>query len=200
MNRRTLNILYLLIYCFAITLINNGNLFAQPSENHLILKSTIDQGGAVSKSTNYLLYDAIGQTSPIGIASSSNYRVFSGLLAGDLNNFKTEKVTSELNSDLPLHFKLYQNYPNPFNPRTTIEYDLPHPAQVFLSIFDLQGHNIRNFTTSTITPGRHGIEWDGRNELGFPISSGLYYYRIKIKPKESGNREFVDIKKMILLK
>jgi hypothetical protein len=89
---------------------------------------------------------------------------------------------------VPKNFELSQNYPNPFNPLTMINYQLPMINDVDISIYNLLGQKVVTLVNGRQQAGRHQVEWDAS---GF--ASGVYYYRI-----EAG--EFVDVKKMILLR
>jgi polyhydroxybutyrate depolymerase len=89
---------------------------------------------------------------------------------------------------LPEIFALYQNHPNPFNPTTAIGYQLSAVSDVELSIYNLTGQKVATLVSERKNAGHHKIEWDAS---GF--ASGVYYYRL-----EAG--EFVDVKKMILLR
>ncbi|MHB1050370.1 MAG: T9SS type A sorting domain-containing protein [Bacteroidota bacterium] len=89
---------------------------------------------------------------------------------------------------LPGEFRFGQNYPNPFNPSTTIRYALPHSAKVNLAIYDLLGRKIETLVDEVQTAGWNEVTWNAAQ-----FSSGMYFCIIK-----AGN--FVDIKKMILLK
>ena len=94
---------------------------------------------------------------------------------------------------IPNLYQLHQNYPNPFNPVTTLRYDLPEDALVNITIYDLMGHNVRSLVNSRQTAGYHSIQWDATNNLGEPISAGMYIYRIPAG-------DFVGVKKLILMK
>lgn len=88
-------------------------------------------------------------------------------------------------------FRLGQNYPNPFNPETTIEFDMPREGWVDLFIFNVQGHLVKRLSRKQLFgPGRHRIEWDGRNEKGNQVGSGAYLYRIST-PGYSKTRKMV---------
>jgi len=103
-------------------------------------------------------------------------------------------------SSMPTEFKLHQNHPNPFNPETTIDYQLPYSANVKLSIYNLQGQKINELINATKSAGTHSVLWNGRNELGQLVASGLYFYRIEAVPLEGGQQPFVEVKKMNLMK
>ncbi len=98
---------------------------------------------------------------------------------------------------LPKVFALSQNFPNPFNPQTVITYDVPEKVgsgvNVNIDIFNIHGQRVKNLVNETKEPGSYSAQWDGRNELGAHVSSGIYFYRIKAG-------EFVSTRKMVLLK
>ncbi len=76
-------------------------------------------------------------------------------------------------------FTLAQNYPNPFNPTTVIKFALPEAGATRLVIYDLLGREVRRLEMAVPEPGRYHFVWNGRNEYGTPVSSGVYMYRIK---------------------
>jgi hypothetical protein len=94
---------------------------------------------------------------------------------------------------IPEVFALRQNYPNPFNPTTQIRYDLPEDALVAINIYDIMGRSIRSLVNSKQTAGYRSIQWNATNNLGEPVSAGMYIYMI-----QAG--EFRQTKKMVLLK
>lgn len=76
-------------------------------------------------------------------------------------------------------FRLEQNYPNPFNPATTIQYQLPQKMHVRITIYNLQGQQIRELVNDTVPAGSHSITWSGDNDQGLPVASGIYFYQLK---------------------
>ena len=86
-----------------------------------------------------------------------------------------------------------QNYPNPFNPSTTISYFLPEKSPVKLQIFNLLGQPVRILTEGEQPAGSHSVVWDGRDENGSPLSSGIYFYRLQ-------SRTYSAVNRMLLLK
>lgn len=105
----------------------------------------------------------------------------------------------ELASDiLPVKFTLDQNYPNPFNPTTQIKYALPLQSKVSLSIFNLLGQEVTRLVEMEQVPGFYEAEWNGTNDFGTPVTSGLYFYRLEAQG--SDGRTFREVKKMLLLK
>ncbi len=89
--------------------------------------------------------------------------------------------------------RLLQNYPNPFNPSTTIRYVLGESGPVKISVFDVQGALVRILKDGTVDAGEGAVVWDGKNEAGLPVSSGVYFYRFV-------SSAFSQTKKMVLLK
>ena len=93
-------------------------------------------------------------------------------------------VAAEAGEVRPAGFVLEQNYPNPFNGRTTITYELPKPGAVELTLYDLLGQPVRRLVSEYQVAGSHRIAWDGADEKGNPVASGVYLYRLK-----AGNRQ-----------
>ena len=79
----------------------------------------------------------------------------------------------------PLTDHLEQNYPNPFNPETVIAYQLGRRSRVVLDIYDGLGRRVRTLVDAEQTTGRHEVVWDGRNDAGRHVASGLYFYRLR---------------------
>lgn len=101
-----------------------------------------------------------------------------------------EEVESPL---LPKSYVLSQNYPNPFNPFTTIRYELSEETEVHLKIFNVRGQPIRLLVNEKQSPDTYRVSWDGKNDRGVPVSSGVYFYLLKAGGK-------TQARKMILLK
>ncbi len=99
----------------------------------------------------------------------------------------------DINTQVPSKFSLSQNYPNPFNPSTNIEYDLPLSEKVRLKVYDLLGNEVASLVDGMQVPGKYNVEWNGRNNKGKSLASGIYLYFF-----EAGN--YRSTKKMILLK
>jgi hypothetical protein len=80
---------------------------------------------------------------------------------------------------IPTVFSLAQNYPNPFNPTTTILYDLPTATRVKLIVYNVVGQKVRALINERQAAGQHKVIWDGRDQHGRQVSSGVYIYRIQ---------------------
>ncbi|MFH1755460.1 MAG: T9SS type A sorting domain-containing protein, partial [Candidatus Latescibacterota bacterium] len=89
--------------------------------------------------------------------------------------------------------RLYQNYPNPFNPATTIRYVLGETGPVNISVYNVQGALIRVLKDGPADSGENFVVWDGTNQNGLSVSSGVYFYRI-------ASRGFQQTKKMVMIK
>jgi hypothetical protein len=94
---------------------------------------------------------------------------------------------------LPGHFRLKGNYPNPFNPSTVIEYGLTASAHVTIEIFNVGGKRVRSSGTLRQSAGEHSYVWDGRDQQGRAVSSGVYLYRVS----SAGDTQ---VRRMLLLK
>jgi len=94
---------------------------------------------------------------------------------------------------VPEEFALEQNYPNPFNPSTTIAYQLPSAETVRITIYDLTGRQVRELLNENKNAGSYTVQWDGRNQIGEQVSSGVYIYQIS-----SG--QFSQTRKMVFVK
>ena len=105
----------------------------------------------------------------------------------------------EKNPLIPDVFALEQNYPNPFNPSTTIRYALPKDAFVTLKIYNILGQEIISLREEMQNVGFHNVIWNGRNNAGQTIASGVYFYRLEARPAD-GAEPFVSFKKMLMLK
>ncbi len=79
----------------------------------------------------------------------------------------------------PQTIVLKQNYPNPFNGATVIEYDIPNDGHVHVEVFDLLGRKIRTLLSKSLFAGFHTAKWDGRDEFGFIMPTGVYLYRVR---------------------
>lgn len=118
-------------------------------------------------------------------------------LTDDLANFQAAAGAFNQGQQIPERFALYQNYPNPFNPETTIRFDIPrlegNSVKVRISIYNISGQLVRRLIEAEHTPGAYAVKWDGRNESGNPVASGVYFYTIS-----AGN--FSATQKMLMVK
>jgi hypothetical protein len=129
------------------------------------------------------------------IAASSIYEL--EYVAGEMHTFWETNFPEELSAQdeavLPIEFAMHQNYPNPFNPVTSIRYDIPSTSNVRISVYSLLGQKVKTLTNSMHQPGFYSAQWNGTNDMGSAVSSGVYICKIN-----AGN--YTSIKKMILMK
>ena len=94
---------------------------------------------------------------------------------------------------VPEAYSLSQNYPNPFNPVTRLRYQLPETGNVSLNVFNVFGQQVRTLVNTRMEAGYHSVYWDGRNDRGEKVTSGVYFSRMKAG-------KFVKTRKMIILR
>jgi hypothetical protein len=93
----------------------------------------------------------------------------------------------------PRKFRLDQNFPNPFNPSATIKFEIARPVHVKLKIYDIKGRLVRTLVDEPRKPNLYRVIWDGTNESGARVASGVYFCRL-----QAG--DFDKTNKMVLLK
>jgi hypothetical protein len=103
------------------------------------------------------------------------------------------RAAAPVEKEVPKSFSLEQSYPNPFNPTTQIRYGLPQSSPVRITVHNMLGQEVAVLVDGVQEAGFHEVRWNGRNAVGSPVGSGVFFYRI-----QSGT--FTDIKKMVLLK
>lgn len=95
-------------------------------------------------------------------------------------------------------FALLQNYPNPFNSETTIQYELSASCEVRLDIYNLLGQSVRSLALGEQKMGRYSVRWDGKDDRGGDVASGIYIYRLEAFTNQ--RQDFVESKRMLLLR
>lgn len=118
----------------------------------------------------------------VGVAVRGNYiyaAVYGGLYI--LRNDLVTGIHDNL-ENLPEAFRLAQNYPNPFNPETTIPFVLSGSPRfrVRVEIYNILGQRVRSLLNTVMPGGEHSVRWDGRNDGGNPVASGVYIYRLRV--------------------
>jgi hypothetical protein len=118
-----------------------------------------------------------------------------GSLPGPGNLPKSsESEESEVSeSEVVASYELAQNYPNPFNPSTVISFQLPVDSEASLKIYNLNGQLVKLLVAGKLEAGRHKVVWDGKNEAGVPVASGVYVYVLKAG-------DFTAQRKLVLMK
>jgi hypothetical protein len=104
-------------------------------------------------------------------------------------------VTSVQDQDgaVPKVFALFQNYPNPFNPVTQIRFSVPKRTRIELSVYNILGQKVKTLLNEEIEAGNYTSTWNGKDDKGYDVSSGIYFYKLNAK-------EFSSTKKMLLVR
>ncbi len=97
-------------------------------------------------------------------------------------------------TELPKAYSLAQNFPNPFNPSTRIQFALPVKGHVSLKIYNVAGQLVKTLQDGVMDAGSHELTWDGSNNLGSNVASGVYFYKL------SAGDNYENMKKMVLLR
>jgi hypothetical protein len=162
---------------FDTTIVNVGNL---DTTGYII------PNGILGLNTVY--YWRVRSENPAFSSSWSNIRQF--------RTTTTIKLV-QLHNNVPLENKLYRNYPNPFNPVTKIKFDVPKTSIVKLVVNDLLGREVATLVNEEPKPGTYEADWDAR---GF--ASGVYFYQMVVgeNTNNGGTNDFVETKKMVLMK
>ena len=165
----------------------NGALDNRASHSGLILRTSIDL--------------TIGQVLPNNPSVNfkgalDDIRIFNyALTVDEIQNLYHEKTSVEQQnlSQLPGEYDLAQNFPNPFNSLTTIRYQMKEAGPVKIEIYDILGQKVRTLVDQQKGAGYYSISWDGKNDQGWQVSSGIYLYKMKTK-------DFLKGRKLILIK
>jgi len=102
-------------------------------------------------------------------------------------------IEDDTGLELPDSYSLSQNYPNPFNPETRIDFSLKQPSRVELRVYNILGELVRTLVNERLPAGNTKVVWDGRDDFGRTVTSGVYLYKLT-------TGEFEKFRKMLLLK
>lgn len=102
-------------------------------------------------------------------------------------------ITESGLDELVRGYSLHQNYPNPFNPSTTISYSLASALHITIAVYDINGNRVKTLLNTNMPGGTHRVTWDGTNNSGDRVASGIYLYQL-----QTGN--YTHTRKMLLLK
>ena len=122
-----------------------------------------------------------------------SFAIRTAVVFEDIFEFSNVTSIEPIATNNPKEFILYQNYPNPFNPTTTIKFYIPVAQKIELSVYNILGQKIRSLVSGFQTAGTNSIVWDGKNDLGKLVGSGIYFYSTR-----SG--DITKNRKMIFLK
>ena len=113
------------------------------------------------------------------IAVEKNNTIWFGTDNG-VSRYTGEIITTSVDEEdeIPEELPIIHSYPNPFNPSTTIEFTLPESGFITLSIYNISGQKVRELAAEYMTAGMHNLIWDGRDDSGDAVSSGIYITRL----------------------
>ncbi len=155
--------------------------------NGMVNGSAVSGGGDIVRFVFRVLYE---------FEDNARFEIANGLVFDPTNLTNPAVVAGVLElQSTPREFALHQNFPNPFNPDTTIKYELAESADVTLQIYNVLGQVVRTLVASEAqNAGRYQIRWNGMDDRGVPVSSGVYFYQISAEGK------FHNVRKLMLLK
>ncbi|MCB9088283.1 MAG: choice-of-anchor D domain-containing protein [Calditrichae bacterium] len=177
----------------AATLVGQTGLSGLGSTEGLMFDQAGNLYGAKALSGPPSLFISIDKAT--GAGTNKGTIGFKGVngLAARLDRNLLVGIEGEIRPEVPAAFALAQNYPNPFNPTTEIPYALPVNARVEIAVYNILGQKVRTLVNHAQSPGYYTARWDGRNDAGQLVGSGIYIYRIS-----AGS--YTAMRKMILLK
>ncbi|MFQ5706197.1 MAG: carboxypeptidase regulatory-like domain-containing protein [bacterium] len=181
---------------------------------HGQIENDVQVNAVTNSDGNFLLADVPAGTYKIratGIGYADGYfggssvdnaatvAVGNGQDAQNINlNLDRDEITDVESEDgsasVPEKFALLQNYPNPFNPETSINYQLPKNSPVTLKIYNILGQEIRTLIDKKQAPGTYSVKWDGKDNFGRPVASGIYIYQLKAGDNTKLSRRMLMIK------
>jgi len=162
----------------------------EPNIGELKLSSFTFEKKNFSGNILNLIFDVVGEDGDVGALDLKYFYINAELAQRATTAIKVGKNES---SELPKQFALLQNYPNPFNPETNIKYQLPESEHVLICVYNMLGQKIRTLVDEKKSAGFYQILWNGEDDSGKRVSSGLYLYKI-----HAGN--YLNIKKMAMMK
>jgi hypothetical protein len=188
-----------------IECVDEGSLLSQDGANTLFLRSIDNDRGIAEIACSRLKGDPPGvegeepvdeiQVKSLMPISSEPITVYYKIWNPEANIIASGKSHIELSSEgpIPEGYQLFQNYPNPFNAVTQIKYALPKDCKIKLTIYNILGQRVKTLVDEQQSAGYKNISWDGTDETGNEVSSGIYFYGIETD-------EFAKIYKMVILK
>lgn len=127
------------------------------------------------KGIGYMTYFVCDESDYMNLINQSYFKLV--LMLVDFSGISAVLDKNPL--QIPENFTLQQNYPNPFNGSTTFQYQLTTSASPQLTIFNTLGQEVRHYSLENQSPGEYQIQWDGLNNKGEMVQSGIYFYRLQ---------------------
>jgi hypothetical protein len=181
----------LLMFILILIALASAFAFQQPVVAQVVVPNSVfGNGGDAVSDSRYHIVGTLGQAF-IGVAENPSSVNSVGFWYLATHTLITD--VEQTSSDVPKEYRLEQNYPNPFNPTTIIRYEIAKAGRLSLRIYNVSGALVKVLEERDREPGRYEIGWDGNNEHGEKVSSGVYFYRLTAPG-------FSQTRKMLLLK
>ncbi len=174
-------------------------------QNNLMFESKMNDAGMIcdwkvdGDLIRVLIYSDAGRSIPAGansffaIDNSGAFKIENIQVSTADGYILPVLMKDDIRTQLPEGFRLYQNYPNPFNPSTTISFDMPVVSDATLIVYDVLGREVRTLVSGQLGAGHREFIWDGKDNMGNVVSSGIYFYRLE-------TTEYSAQKKMMFIK
>lgn len=175
---------------------NQNLLYASLLSQGQIYTSTYSPGGLYITSNGGISWRRVfnGASLEIKFDPHNSNQLYLATKAGILSVKENEILSVKKTKNYrPNEINLYQNYPNPFNPQTTIRYEVKRNGDIVIRLFNILGKEVRKYQREISRPGEYEIRWDGKDENGQDVSSGVYFYRLETS-------SFTITKKLLLMR
>lgn len=182
------------------TLRGNGLNKIQFSSSENLKKFELATGSMGDTLKTFIVYNLKGELLNAGkyilgkfIEMNNNIRIENVVVADYNGNAILTNVFNKDEMSIPSEYYLSQNYPNPFNAATIIQYGLPKRTSAKIVIYNILGQQLKTFIISEQNPGKYQVMWNGKNDYGGTVASGVYIYRLE-------TADFINAKKLVILK
>jgi hypothetical protein len=157
------------------------------TSGYAVRSSVFGVAGSSGSAGSYRSSGTLGQSSPIGLGSVGNYGLSGGFWQGWLD------FASDVLAPSPQVFstQLYQSRPNPTSGRTVVTYSIAQAGPVEITVYDVAGRTVRHLADGHVEPGPHSVLWDGRDDSGSPVSSGIYFCRFRTQTQVLLNKMLI---------
>lgn len=172
-----------------ILMFSSTIMFAQNySQLHYVFSNSGFESNEIPSGGDYECFFILGE--PI-----VNFELFGADYSGSLGflGIIDSSVGISIGEIPTLKTNISQNYPNPFNPETTIKYSIKEDTRIFIEIYNIKGQKVKTLINEFREAGYHSVIWNGKDNNGKPVASGLYFYRMK-------TANYDAMRKMIMLK
>ena len=144
--------------------------------------------------TTYTFAEVFGQIYKDHWDFMSEFGYTKELIGAQIDGYIYGTMVSSDNFLIEPNSILFQNFPNPFNPSTTIKFSIQDNSKIKLTVYNIKGQKVKTLINDNFAKGKHSIIWNGDDELGEPVISGIYLYKFNVNGKTEA------VKKCLLLK